>query len=64
MRENIYDALGRIIGYTLKVGGETHIFDSMGRFLGKHIPMSDQVFDIAGRLVGKGISVLGTLLKK
>ncbi len=64
MRENIYDALGKIIGYTSKVGNETHIFDNMGRFLGKHMPMSDQVFDDLGRLVGKGINLLGTLLKK
>lgn len=64
MRKNLYDNLGRIIGYIEKIGQETHIFDNKGRFLGKYLPMTEQVFDVSGRLVGKGIEILGTLIKK
>ena len=64
MRENLYDNLGRIIGYIEKIGNETHIFDVAGRFQGKYIPSSNQVVDYAGRLIGKGIELLGTLIKK
>ena len=64
MRRNIYDGFNRVIAYTEKIGEETHIFNNVGQFLGKHLPMTDQVFDNLGRLVGKGIEVLGQLIKK
>lgn len=64
MRKDFFDQFGKLLGHTEKIGNNTHIFDSMGRLLGKHDPVSDQVFDNMGRLVGKGIELLGTLLKK
>lgn len=64
MRKNIYDDFNRVIGYTIKMGEETHIFNNVGQFLGKHLPMTDQVFNDLGKLVGKGIEVLGQLIKK
>lgn len=64
MRENIYDNFGKIIGFIEKIGNETYIKDSLGRILGKHLVNTDEVFDVLGRRIGKGISLLGTLLKK
>ena len=64
MRENKQDKLGKIIGFYEKIGNETHAFDRQGRFVGKYVPVNDEVFDALGRLVGKGIEVLGTLLKR
>lgn len=64
MRENKQDKLGRIIGFYEKIGNETHAFDRLGRFVGKYVPVADEVFDDVGRLVGKGIDTLNSLLKK
>ncbi len=64
MRENLYDSLGRLIGYTQNVGQETQIFDVLGRFCGKHTSMTNEVFDGLGRRIGKGIELLVTLIKK
>ncbi len=64
MRENKQDKLGRIIGFYEKIGNETHAFDRIGRFVGKYVPVTDEVFDAFGRRIGKGIELLGTLIKK
>lgn len=64
MRQNIYDSLNRLIGYTEKIGHETQIFDNLGRYLGKHNNISNEVFDELGHYIGKGIENLGILIKK
>lgn len=64
MRENKQDKLGRIIGFYEKIGNETHAFDRLGRFLGKYVPLTDEVLDNLGRTVGKGIEALNALFFK
>lgn len=64
MRNNLYDNFNRLIGYTQKFGNETHIYDNLGRFAGKYVEESGQVFDNFGRLIGKGFGLLGILLRK
>ena len=64
MKKEIFDQLGRLVGYTEKIGTDTHLFDNMGRRLGKYDPLFNEVRDNMGRLVGKGVELLGSLLKK
>ena len=64
MREWIKDASGMIIGSKEKFGNLTRIFDKSGFPKGHHDQLSDNVFDAAGKLIGKGVEFLGSLLNK
>lgn len=63
MKEAIYDELHRCIGYVDKIGNETLIFDNLGKLLGKHNGLTNYVTTDLGKIVGKGIELLGSLLK-
>ncbi len=63
MRKDIFDEMGRIIGYTIKNGNITTIFDNMGRVLGNHNEVTNNVVNNMGKIVGKGLEMLGVLIK-
>ena len=64
LKQEIKDNLGMIIGYLEKIGNKTRILDRMYKPLGSYDPLTNEVHDNMGRLIGRGIEWLGTLLKK
>lgn len=64
MRENLYDSYGKVIGQIEKYGQKTRLFDSLGKYIGEHDSVTNNVFDNMGKYVGTGITLLGTLIKK
>lgn len=62
-RRELRDASGRLLGTESRnSSGRTELRDAGGRLLGSHDTRSDHVRDAAGRLVGRGAGVLGSLL--
>ncbi len=64
MREFLKNGAGLVIGYIEEHGGITQLFDSAGKLLGQHSKSTDWVTDAAGRVIGKGIKMIGLLLNK
>lgn len=63
MKNQIFDGLGKLVGYTEIIGNKTYIYDNLGKILGSHDGVTNYVFDNLGKTIGKGIELLGTLLK-
>lgn len=64
MKNVFRDNFGNPSGYTQRQGNFTQIFDKFGNCLGQHNSIDNKVRDRFGREIGKGIGLLGTLLKK
>ena len=64
MKQQIFDEFGRLVGYTIKNGNMTTIYDNLGRMLGNHNGGTNYVTDNLGKIIGQGIELLGSLLKR